>query len=113
MPQKQTGKCSKPCRLIWVTAPFSGVITERNVHPGALVSAEAKDSKPMLELKEIELPAGGGYSGKYIGDVESKRYDIILYQRISRKKNDGAYQPEIDECKCTVPIRTGGSRCDQ
>ncbi len=36
-----------------VNAPFSGVITERNVHPGALVSAEAKDSRPMLELKEI------------------------------------------------------------
>ncbi len=36
-----------------VTAPFGGVITERNVHPGALVSAESKDSKPMLELKEI------------------------------------------------------------
>ena len=37
-----------------VTAPFSGVITERNVHPGALVSAEAKDSRPMLQLKEID-----------------------------------------------------------
>jgi membrane fusion protein (multidrug efflux system) len=36
-----------------VTAPFNGVITERNVHPGALVSAESKDSKPMLELKDI------------------------------------------------------------
>jgi membrane fusion protein, multidrug efflux system len=36
-----------------VTAPFDGVITERNVHPGALVSAEAKDSKPMLELKQV------------------------------------------------------------
>lgn len=36
-----------------VTAPFDGVITERNTHPGALVSAEARDSKPMLELKEI------------------------------------------------------------
>jgi membrane fusion protein (multidrug efflux system) len=35
-----------------VTAPFSGIITERNVHPGALVSAVTKD-KPMLELKEI------------------------------------------------------------
>jgi membrane fusion protein, multidrug efflux system len=29
------------------------VITDRNVHPGALVSAESKDAKPMLELKEI------------------------------------------------------------
>ncbi|UOE50641.1 efflux RND transporter periplasmic adaptor subunit [Mucilaginibacter sp. SMC90] len=36
-----------------VTAPFNGVITERNTHPGALVSAEAKD-KPMLELKEVD-----------------------------------------------------------
>jgi membrane fusion protein (multidrug efflux system) len=36
-----------------VTAPFDGVITQRNVHPGALVSAENKD-KPMLELKEVD-----------------------------------------------------------
>lgn len=36
-----------------VTAPFNGIITERNVHPGALVSASAKD-KPMLELKQID-----------------------------------------------------------
>lgn len=36
-----------------VTAPFDGVITERNVHPGALVSAAGKDNKPMLELKEV------------------------------------------------------------
>ncbi|HEY4109949.1 efflux RND transporter periplasmic adaptor subunit [Puia sp.] len=37
-----------------VTAPFKGVITQRNVHPGALVSAEARDGKPMLELKEVQ-----------------------------------------------------------
>jgi len=37
---------------LMVTAPFDGVITERNVHPGALVSAAVKD-KPMLELKEL------------------------------------------------------------
>ena len=36
-----------------VTAPFNGVITSRNVSPGALVSAENKD-KPMLELKEVD-----------------------------------------------------------
>ena len=35
-----------------VTAPFTGVITERNVNPGALVSAADKD-KPMLELKQV------------------------------------------------------------
>lgn len=33
-----------------VRAPFDGVVTERNVHPGALVSASAKD-KPMLQIK--------------------------------------------------------------
>ncbi len=35
-----------------VVAPFSGIITERNVHPGALVSATSKD-KPLLELKQV------------------------------------------------------------
>ncbi len=36
-----------------VTAPFAGVITERNIHPGALVSADNKD-KPTLILKQTE-----------------------------------------------------------
>lgn len=36
-----------------VYAPFTGVITERNVDPGSLVNSMAKDGKPMLELKQI------------------------------------------------------------
>jgi RND family efflux transporter MFP subunit len=36
-----------------ITAPFSGVVTERNVHEGTLASATAKD-KPLLELKQIQ-----------------------------------------------------------
>lgn len=36
-----------------VTAPFSGIITERNIHPGALVSSSGKD-KAMLELKQVD-----------------------------------------------------------
>jgi membrane fusion protein, multidrug efflux system len=36
-----------------VTAPFTGVITIRNVHPGALVDASNK-SVPMLELKQVD-----------------------------------------------------------
>ena len=36
-----------------VTAPFTGVITTRNVHPGALVDATNK-SVPMLELKQLD-----------------------------------------------------------
>jgi membrane fusion protein (multidrug efflux system) len=37
-----------------VSAPFNGIITERNVHPGALVSSASKDNKPMLELKQTD-----------------------------------------------------------
>jgi RND family efflux transporter MFP subunit len=36
-----------------VIAPFDGVIAERNIHPGALVSAESHDSHPMLDLRQI------------------------------------------------------------
>jgi RND family efflux transporter MFP subunit len=36
-----------------VTAPFEGVITERNVHPGALVGPNLKtDDRPMLVLQQ-------------------------------------------------------------
>jgi len=36
-----------------VTAPFDGIITERNVHPGALVGPDIKSSdKPMLVLQQ-------------------------------------------------------------
>src|SRR6185312_15606252 len=39
-----------------VTAPFDGVITERNVHPGALVGPNLKaDDKPMLVLQQESL----------------------------------------------------------
>ena len=36
-----------------VTAPFDGVITERNVHPGALAGPEAEHAKPMLILQQL------------------------------------------------------------
>lgn len=36
-----------------VTAPFDGVITERNIHPGALIGPDTKvDDKPMLLLEQ-------------------------------------------------------------
>ncbi|MBS1665503.1 MAG: efflux RND transporter periplasmic adaptor subunit [Bacteroidetes bacterium] len=37
-----------------VTAPFDGVISERNVHPGALVSSAGHDGKPMLDLRQVD-----------------------------------------------------------
>jgi RND family efflux transporter MFP subunit len=38
-----------------VRAPFNGIITERNVHPGALVGPNAKvGDKPMLSLQQLD-----------------------------------------------------------
>ncbi len=38
-----------------VRAPFDGVITERNIHPGALVGPATKnDDKPMLTLQQLD-----------------------------------------------------------
>jgi membrane fusion protein, multidrug efflux system len=38
-----------------VTAPFDGIITERNVHPGALVGpSSGPDQKPILRLEQTE-----------------------------------------------------------
>jgi RND family efflux transporter MFP subunit len=37
-----------------VTAPFAGVVTERNVHPGALVGPQAAAAPPMLRLEQVD-----------------------------------------------------------
>lgn len=36
-----------------ITAPFDGIITERNVHPGALAGPGAQNEKPMLILQQL------------------------------------------------------------
>lgn len=36
-----------------ITAPFAGVITERNVHPGALAGPGSQNAKPMLVLQQL------------------------------------------------------------
>ena len=42
-------------QYLTVTAPFDGVITERDIHPGALVGPQGAGSlKPMLNLEEVE-----------------------------------------------------------
>ncbi|MBS1946518.1 MAG: efflux RND transporter periplasmic adaptor subunit [Bacteroidetes bacterium] len=62
-----------------VVAPFEGVITQRNVHPGALVSANAKDNMPMLELKQtahlrlqVDIPEA-------LSDFLSKKDTVAFY----------------------------------
>jgi RND family efflux transporter MFP subunit len=88
-----------------VTAPFNGIITERNIHPGALVNATAKD-KPMLELKQLDhlrlqadIPEGlsAGLKDKdtvsfYVSALQGKK----MTGTINRKSNNinPAYRSE-------------------
>jgi membrane fusion protein (multidrug efflux system) len=59
-----------------VTAPFSGVITERNVHPGALVGpAGGPGTAPMLRLIDnnrlrIVVPVPEAYTAEVTGGTE-------------------------------------------
>ena len=99
-----------------VQAPFAGVITERNVHPGALVSASAKD-KPMLELKEVEhlrlqldIPEGISDDLKnkdtvsfYVGALQGKK----LTGNISRSAMNINTQFRSERMEIDVPNKDG------
>lgn len=41
-------------QYLTVTAPFDGVVTERNVHPGALVGPQAGVAMPMLRIEQVQ-----------------------------------------------------------
>lgn len=62
-----------------VTAPFDGTITERNVHPGALVSAAGKDQKPMLELKQMDHLRLQADVPEYAGAVLGNKNKMDFY----------------------------------
>ncbi len=99
-----------------VTAPFSGVITARNVHPGALVSAADK-STPMLELKEIDhlrlqvdIPDQISASLKdkdsvsfYINAFPGKKMQGI----INRKSDNVSSQYRSERIEIDVPNKDG------
>jgi membrane fusion protein, multidrug efflux system len=59
-----------------IRAPFDGVITERNVHPGALVDkGGASGGKPMFRLEDnrtlrLELAVPEAYAGELINNKE-------------------------------------------
>jgi membrane fusion protein (multidrug efflux system) len=79
-----------------VTAPFDGVISERNVHPGALVSAESRDSKPMLELRQVDhlrlqvdIPEG------IAAGLQDKDTIDLLSERLSGQKDDRSHCPQV------------------
>jgi membrane fusion protein (multidrug efflux system) len=88
-----------------ITAPFTGVITERNVHPGALVS-NAEKNIPMLELKQeshlrlqIDIPED---NAAYLNLNDSVTFSVPALNekkitgRVSRKSDniDPQYRTE-------------------
>lgn len=99
-----------------VTAPFAGVITERNVHPGALVSASAKD-KPMLELKQVEhLRLQVDIPEAFAGTLKNKdtvSFFVSAYPGkkmtgfISRKSDNVNAQYRSERMEMDVPNKDG------
>lgn len=99
-----------------VRAPFAGIITERNVHPGALVNATAKD-KPMLELKQnnhlrlqIDVPENIAASLKmkdtvsfYVSAFPGKK----MMGYVSRKAMNVNVQMRNERIEVDVPNENG------
>jgi RND family efflux transporter MFP subunit len=99
-----------------VTAPFDGIITERNIHPGALVSASEKD-KPMLELKELDhlrlqtdIPEGLSANlhdndtvSFYLGALQGKR----MTGTINRKSGNVNPALRSERMEIDVPNKEG------
>jgi membrane fusion protein, multidrug efflux system len=76
-----------------ITAPFSGVITARNVHPGALVG-NGKDDVPMFQLETVnrlrlvvpvpEADVGGIATGAMVGFSVQAWPGEVFHGRLSR-----------------------------
>lgn len=100
-----------------VTAPFSGVITERNTHPGSLVSSQSKDAKPLLELKQVDhlrlqvdIPEGIAASLKnkdavnfYLSAMPGKK----MTGYVSRKAGNVNIQYRSERVELDVPNKNG------
>jgi RND family efflux transporter MFP subunit len=53
-----------------VRAPFEGVITERNIHPGAFVGPATGDKTPMLRVEQVaRLRLTVAVPERYVGEV--------------------------------------------
>lgn len=99
-----------------VRAPFAGTITERNVHPGALVTATAKD-KPMLELKQnnhlrLQVDVAENISANlkqndtisfYVSSMPGKK----MIGRVARKSSNMNYQLRNERIEVDVPNNDG------
>jgi RND family efflux transporter MFP subunit len=55
---------------LYVRAPFDGMVTERNVHPGAFVGPGTSDKAPMLRLEQVaRLRLTVAIPERFVGEV--------------------------------------------
>jgi RND family efflux transporter MFP subunit len=99
-----------------VRAPFAGTITERNVHPGALVNASVKD-KPMLDLKQnshlrlqVDVPETMSANLQqndtvsfYVSSMPGKK----MVGHVARKSSNINYQLRNERIEVDVPNNDG------
>lgn len=96
-----------------VRAPFDGVITERNVHPGTLVGSGAKMERPMLVLQQhsrlrlvVDIPESysvGLTSGKTVSYTVSAFPGQVFQGKISRRSGDLNDQFRSETVEIDVP----------
>lgn len=97
-------------QYLQLTAPFDGIITERNVHPGALVgpSTNSATATPMLRLETIDhlrlvVPVPEAYVGKIpIG----QKVDFTVPAFPGRKFNGvvARVSASVDQKTRTMPV---------
>lgn len=99
-----------------IRAPFDGVITLRNVSPGALVSTSAKD-QPIMELKSIgllrlqvdvpESVAGTLHAGDSVAFAVNAMRGKLMKGVISRKSGNINAQYRAERIEVDVDNRHG------
>lgn len=99
-----------------VRAPFAGVVTERNVSPGALVSSAIKD-KPMLELKDmahlrlqVDVPenlASALKVGDRLSFTPGTQGGQVMYGNIIRKAGSIAGKYRTERIEVDVDNKAG------
>jgi len=108
---------SKIREYLTVRAPFDGVITERNVHPGTLVGAGAKMERPMLVLQQhnrlrlvVDIPESYSVG---LGQNDNVSYTVSAFPgqtfqgKISRRSDDLNEQFRSETVEIDIPNASG------
>jgi membrane fusion protein, multidrug efflux system len=108
--QQALGAYSALQQYLQVTAPFDGMITERNVHPGALVgpSADTATSVPMLRLEtdkrlRLVVPVPQAYLAS-ISSGQKVQFTVPAYPNRNFEGKIARISNSVDEKTRTMPV---------